>query len=52
MSKKKIYNKRLEKGRFYVHNDKHGGFFIRKEIKTICILLLSSHLLLALNEQS
>lgn len=25
MSKKKIYNKHLEKGRFYVHNDKHGG---------------------------
>ena len=25
MSKKKIYNKHLEKGRFYLHNDKHGG---------------------------
>ena len=25
MSKKKIYNKHLERGRFYVHNDKHGG---------------------------
>ena len=25
MSKKKIYNKHLEKGRFYVHGDCHGG---------------------------
>ena len=25
MSKKRIYNKHLEKGRFYIHNDKHGG---------------------------
>lgn len=25
MSKKKIYNKHLERGRFYRHNDKHGG---------------------------
>ena len=25
MSKKKIYNKHLEKGRFYIHNDRHGG---------------------------
>ena len=25
MSKKKIYNKHLEKGRFYIHNDTHGG---------------------------
>ena len=25
MSKKKIYNKHLEKGRSYLHNDKHGG---------------------------
>ena len=25
MSKKKIYNKHLEKGRFYVHSDNNGG---------------------------
>ena len=25
MSKKKIYNKHLEKGRFYIHSDGHGG---------------------------
>ena len=25
MSKKKIYNKHLEKGRFYIHSDKYGG---------------------------
>ncbi len=25
MSKKKIYSKRLEKGRFYIHSDNHGG---------------------------
>ena len=25
MSKKKIYNKHLEKGRFCIHNDRHGG---------------------------
>ena len=25
MSKKKIYSKHLQKGRFYVHGDKHGG---------------------------
>lgn len=25
MSKKKIYNKHLEKGRFYLHSDRHGG---------------------------
>ena len=25
MSKKKIYGKHLEKGRFYIHTDKHGG---------------------------
>ena len=25
MSKKKIYNKHLEKGRFYIHSDRHGG---------------------------
>ena len=25
MSKKKIYNKHLEKGRFYVHSDRKGG---------------------------
>ena len=25
MSKKKIYNKHLEKGRFYIHSDCHGG---------------------------
>ena len=25
MSKKKIYNKHLEKGRFYIHSDSHGG---------------------------
>lgn len=25
MSKKKIYSKHLEKGRFYIHNDKYGG---------------------------
>ncbi len=25
MSKKKIYNKHLEKGRFYLHSDGHGG---------------------------
>ena len=25
MSKKKIYNKHLEKGRFYLHSDSHGG---------------------------
>ena len=25
MSKKKYFNKHLEKGRFYLHNDKHGG---------------------------
>ena len=25
MSKKKFYNKHLEKGRFYIHSDGHGG---------------------------
>ena len=25
MSKKKIYNKHLEKGRFYIHSDGYGG---------------------------
>lgn len=25
MSKKKIYSKHLEKGRFYLHSDRHGG---------------------------
>ena len=25
MSKKKIYNKRLLKGKFYIHGDSHGG---------------------------
>jgi len=25
MSKKKIYGKHLEKGRFYIHSDGHGG---------------------------
>ena len=25
MSKKKIYSKHLEKGRFYLHNDRNGG---------------------------
>ena len=25
MSKKKIFNKHLEKGRFYIHSDGHGG---------------------------
>ena len=25
MSKKKIYNKHLEKGRFYIHSDNNGG---------------------------
>ena len=25
MSKKKIYSKHLEKGRFYIHSDSHGG---------------------------
>lgn len=25
MSKKKIFSKHLEKGKFYIHNDKHGG---------------------------
>ena len=25
MSKKKIYSKHLQKGRFYIHNDKYGG---------------------------
>lgn len=25
MSKKKIYSKHLEKGRFYIHSDGHGG---------------------------
>ena len=25
MSKKKIYNKHLEKGRFYIHSDRNGG---------------------------
>ena len=25
MSKKKIYNKHFEKGRFYLHSDGHGG---------------------------
>ena len=25
MSKKKTYNKHLEKGRFYIHSDGHGG---------------------------
>ena len=25
MGKKKIYSKHLEKGRFYLHNDRHGG---------------------------
>ena len=25
MSKKVIYKKHLEKGRFYIHSDKHGG---------------------------
>ena len=25
MSKKKIYNKHLEKGSFYLHNDRNGG---------------------------
>ena len=25
MSKKKIYNKHLERGRFYIHSDGHGG---------------------------
>ncbi len=25
MSRKKIYNKHIEKGRFYIHSDGHGG---------------------------
>ena len=25
MSKKKLFNKHLEKGRFYIHSDGHGG---------------------------
>ena len=36
MSKKRIYKKHLEKGRFYIHNDRHGGhpsYLFRKRDK-------------------
>ena len=43
MSKKKIYNKHLEKGRFYIHNDRHGGhpsFLFKKRDKKNCYVVI------------
>ena len=53
MSKKKIYNKHLEKGRFYLHSDGHGGhpaLLYKKEIKRINIMYWFLHLRLDLKE--
>ena len=44
MSKKKIYNKHLEKGRFYIHSDVTRHFYIRNAIERTSIT--SSSLLL------
>ena len=55
MSKKKIYSKHLEKGRFYIHSDGHGGhpaILYKKRDNKIYILLLFSHLLMGLNERN
>ena len=42
MSKKKIYNKHLEKGRFYTHSDRHGGhpalLYKKKDCKNMFLL--------------
>ena len=53
MSKKKIYNKHLERGRFYIHSDGHGGhpaLLIRRVIRKTFILLLCLHHRQALKE--
>ena len=48
MSKKKIYSKHLEKGRFYTHSDRQGGhpaLLYKKRDQKICILLFCLPLL-------
>lgn len=44
MSKKKIYNKHLEKGRFYIHNDKRGGhpslLFKKRDSKNMYFIII------------
>ena len=45
MSKKKIYNKHLEKGRFYIHSDGHRGhpaFLYKKRDKKNLYLALTT----------
>ena len=46
MSKKKLYNKHLEKGRFYIHNDKHGGhpafLYKKRDNKNMYFILIFS----------
>ena len=47
MSKKKIYDKHLEKGKFYLHSDGHGGhpaLLYKKWIEKTFITLLFLHL--------
>ena len=53
MSKKKIYNKHLEKGRFYLHSDGHGGhpaLLYKKRDKKNKYYVLFLHLRLDLKE--
>ena len=43
VSKKKIYKKHLEKGRFYIHNDRHGGhpsYLFKKRDKKNCYIVI------------
>ena len=44
MSKKKIYKKHLEKGRFYIHSDGHGGhpalLYKKKDRKNIYYIII------------
>lgn len=44
MSKKKIYNKHLEKGPFYIHSDGHGGhpalLYKKRDKKNVYFIVL------------
>ena len=44
MSKKKIYNKHLEKGRFYTHSDRYGGhpalLYKKKDCKNMYFIII------------
>ena len=44
MSKKKIYNKHLEKGRFYIHSDRYGGhpalLYKKKDRKNMYFIII------------